>query len=187
MGAIVLIGLGVAITMLTTTCKSTVPRQDPTGKIFPGVEGTALDDQRYRIPDAFAGSPTLLLIGYKMDSQFDIDRWLLALQQARAKVRRYELPTIPGMVPRMFSGTIDDGMRSGIPSEDWGGVITIYRDAAEIVDFMGNETPLPARVVLLNAEGRVVFFHDRGYSAGTLERLLDVLRKLPKHASSGKE
>jgi len=171
-------GLVILILLSMTACKSTVPRQDPTGKVFPSVEGTSLKDERYKIPEDFAGSPVLLLIGFKMDTQFDIDRWLLALQQARVKVRFYELPTIPGMVPRMFSGYIDDGMRSGIPVEDWGGVITIYGDASKIVDFTGNETSLPARVVLLDTEGRVVFFHDRGYSVGTLERLQKALREL---------
>jgi hypothetical protein len=175
--------LWAACVLALGACKSTVPRQDPTGKIFPSVVGTALDDTRHRIPEDFAGSPVLLLVGYKMDSQFDIDRWLLGLQQARVKVRRYEVPTIPGMVPRMFSGFIDGGMRSGIPSEDWGGVVTVYGDASAIVDFLGNETPLPGRAVLLDAEGRVVFFHDRGYSVGTLERLQQVLGNLRGGAS----
>jgi hypothetical protein len=141
------------------------------------VTGRSLEGKDYRIPADFAGKPVLLLVGYEMDTQFDIDRWLLGLQQARVKVRMYELPTIPGMVPRMFSGYIDEGMRSGIPNEDWGGVITIYGDADAIVRFTGNENPLPGRVLLLDSDGRVVFFHDRGYSAGHLERLIKAVEE----------
>ncbi|MHC4931753.1 MAG: hypothetical protein ACYTGV_06140 [Planctomycetota bacterium] len=163
---------------LTTSglgCGSTYARQDPVGELFPSVVGTSLQGAEFRIPEAFAGEPVLLLVGYEQDTQFDIDRWLLGLTQAGIKVRAYELPTIPGLAPRMFSGTIDDGMRSGIPSEDWGGVITVYGDGDKIAEFTGNENKLPGRVLLLDANGRVVFFHDRGYSVGTLQRLRDAL------------
>jgi hypothetical protein len=147
------------------------------------VEGTALNDKEWRIPEDFAGQPTLILIGYKQDTQFDIDRWLLGLREAKVRVPVYEVPTIPGMAPRIFSGYIDAGMRSGIPSEDWGGVITLYGDAAPVARFTGNENGLPARVVLLDAEGRVVFFHDRGYSLGTLDKLRAALAGLPAPAA----
>ncbi|MHC4957676.1 MAG: hypothetical protein ACYTGN_04815 [Planctomycetota bacterium] len=153
-------------------CSSTYPQRDPTGAPFPSVTGTSLDGTEYQIPQAFAGEPVLLLVGYEQDSQFDIDRWLLGLTQAGFKVRTHEVPTIPGLAPRMFSGYIDEGMRSGIPSEDWGAVITVYGDGDKIAQFTGTENKLPGRVILLDAEGRVVFFHDRGYSVGTLQRLV---------------
>ena len=153
-------------------CGTTHPERDPTGEQFPSVKGTSLDGNEYQIPEAFAGEPVLLLVGYDQDTQFDIDRWLLGLTQAGAKVRTYELPTIPGLAPRAFSGAIDNGMRSGIPSEDWGIVITVYGDGDKIAKLTGNENKLPGRVILLDANGRVTFFHDRGYSVGTLQRLL---------------
>lgn len=156
---------------ITAGCSTSYERRDPTGEAFPSVEGTALDDKSWRLPEDFAGKPTLVLVGYKQDSQFDIDRWLLGLSEAKVRVPFYEVPTIPGLAPRIFSGYIDSGMRSGIPSEDWGGVITLYADAAAVARFTGNENGLPARVLLLDAKGRVVFFHDRGYSLGTLNRL----------------
>ena len=113
-----------------------------------------------------------------MDSQFDIDRWLLGLNQIGLDVPVYELPTIPGLFPGLFAGAIDEGMRSGIPQEDWAIVVTIYDDADAVAKFLGNETPLPARVVLLDKDGRVAFFHDRGYSVGTLQRLQAALDQL---------
>jgi hypothetical protein len=75
------------------------------------------------------------------------------------------------MVPGMFAGTIDGGMRKGIPEEDWGAVLTIYADADEIVTFTGTENPRNARVLLLDARGHVVWFHDRGYSAARMQDL----------------
>ncbi len=159
-------------------CSSTQPRRDPTGEVFPSVVGTSLDGEEVSIPSAFAGAPVVLLVGYKQDSQFDLDRWLLGLTEAKVDVALYEIPTIPGLAPRIFSGMIDGGMRKGIPSEDWGSVITVYGDGSDIVEFTGNETPMPGRILLLDATGRVVFFHDRGYSVGSLNRLREALAGL---------
>jgi len=164
--------------LLVVSCSTTFPRQDPVGAEFPQISGDSLDDREVLIPADFSGKETLLLIGYEMDSQFDIDRWLFGLNQAGVELPIYELPTIRGMVPGMISERINQGMRSGIPSEDWAIVVTIYRDADVVAAFLGNETPLPARVVLLDKLGRVVFFHDRGYSTGTLIKLRSELDRL---------
>jgi hypothetical protein len=161
-------------------CRTTYERRDPTGETFPTVRGGALDGRDVDIPAAFAGKPALLLIGYEQQTQFDLDRWALALQQTGVKVAAYEIPTIPGMVPGLFSGFIDGGMRRGIPEEDWGGVITVYGDGAKIAEFTGNRDGLPGRIVLLDGQGRVVFFHDRGFSPGTLAKLRAALELLPR-------
>jgi len=157
---------------LSAACSTVHERRDPTGETFPSVRGQSLDGSEVALPEVGAGKPLLLLIGYRQDAQFDIDRWLYGLAFANADVRLFEVPTIPGMIPRMFSDTIDNGMRRGIPAEDWCLVVTLYDDAAEVARFTGNRDGLTGRVVLLDGDGRVAFFHDRGYSVGTLRRLL---------------
>lgn len=159
-------------------CISSYPRRDPTGERFPSVVGTALDGTEVALPEVGKGAPMLLLIGFQQNSQFDLDRWLLSLSQTGVAVRAFEVPTIPGLVPGMFSGFIDGGMRRGIPAEDWGGVVTVYGDGGAIAKCTGNEDGLPGRVVLLDREGVVAFFHDRGFSLGALRRLQEVLATL---------
>ena len=166
------------LAVVLSACRTTYPRRAPLGERFPSVAGTSLAGDEVRIPEDFEGAPVLLLVGYDQDTQFDLDRWLLGLHDGGVTVAVREVPTIPGMVPRMISGTIDAGMRSGIPEEDWGAVVTVYADAARIAEFTGNEVPLPGRIVLLDAAGRVAFFHDDGYSVGTLERLRARLAEL---------
>lgn len=167
----------------TTSCSTTWPRRDPTGERFPQVTGTSLAGEDVTFPDVGRGAPLLLLIGYEQDTQFDLDRWIQALDTAGVQVRAFELPTLPGMVPRLLSGVIDGGMRRGIPQEDWLAVVTLYGDAAKVAAFTGNEDGLPGRIVLLDGEGEVVFFHDRGYSLGTLKRLQEALPRA-RQASS---
>lgn len=166
--------LALALTVVGSACASRLPNRDPAGETFPSVVGESLDGKEYRIPEDFAGEKALLLVGYKQNAQFDIDRWLLGLAQAKVTVKVREVPTIKGLVPGLFAGSIDNGMRRGIPEEDWGAVITVYGDAGAIVRLTGNESPNNARVLLLDEKGKVVWFHDRGYSprlALELERL----------------
>ena len=162
-----------ALLALLAACASPIPNRDPIGEPFPSVEAETLSGEALRLPEDLGGEPALLLVGYEQDAQFDGDRWLLGLLQAGAPVQVYEVPTIRGWAPRLFAGRIDQGMREGIPSEDWASVATVYGDASKIAELTGTEQGNNMRVLLLDGEGNVVWFHDRGYSAGVLIDLLD--------------
>jgi hypothetical protein len=166
--------------VLAVGCSSTpIPNRDPVGERFPEVRGAALDGKQWRIPGDLAGKPAILLLGFVQDSQFDIDRWLLGITQLETPVPFLELPTIKGLAPRMFKGTIDEGMRRGIPQEDWRGVVTVWSDDAKnVVELTGNARPANARVLLLDGEGSIVWFTDRGYSAGQMTELDGRAREL---------
>jgi len=162
--------------LLLSACTTQYPNQQLTGKQFPSISGESLEQNMVAIPSDFKADRTLLLIGYKQDSQFDIDRWLIGLDMAGITLPTYELPTIAGMAPRMFSTLIDSGMRKGIPKELWGGVITIYKDGEAVQKFTGNESPNNARVLLINSSGEIVYFYDRGFSVNALNKLKTTIK-----------
>ena len=172
LAAAALAGIGV---LSISSCSGPLERRDPTGEPFPTVAGKALDGTPMTLPSDLSGEPSLLIVGYVQDSQFDIDRWLLGLIQAEVAVKTLEVPTVRGLVPGLISGTIDSGMRGGIPSEYWGDVVTVYGGADEIARFTGTEGPRNARVLLLDREGRVVWFHDRGYAAPLIPALIEAV------------
>jgi hypothetical protein len=121
----------------------------------------------------------VLLVGYVQKAQFDAVRGLVGLLQLPLPVQVREVPTIRGLFVRNLSGVIDNGMRAGIPEEDWSSVVTVYGSGAgRIVDFTGNDNPRNIRVLLLDAEGCVAWFHDRGFSAGKLIELEAAARGL---------
>ena len=168
-----------ALLLFTPGCSSTSPRRDPTGEMFPEVTGMSLEGDAVSMPGDFAGEPVILLVGYLQETQFDLDRWLMGLLMAEAPVRFYEVPTIPSLSASAVSGWIDDGMRSGIPEEDWGAVVTCYgSDAGPIAELTGTESGRNTRVLLLDAEGRVAWFHDRGFSARLALELVETARSL---------
>ncbi|MGJ8682223.1 hypothetical protein [Paraglaciecola sp.] len=139
------------------------------------VQGESLEGQSKSLPDDLLGQNTLLLLGYKQDSQFDIDRWLIALDMTQTNISAYEIPTIQGMFPRMFSTYIDNGMRRGIPKELWKGVITVYADGDRVQRFTGNQNPNNARVILLDSKGKIMYFYDRGFAVSALNEIRTLL------------
>jgi hypothetical protein len=151
------------------------PNKDITGQAFPIVTGQSLEENSVTIPSDFQGEMTLLLIGYVQNSQFDIDRWLIALDMTDTQVNVYEIPTIQGLFPEMFSTFIDNGMRAGIPKPLWKGVITVYGDGEKVQAFTGNENAANTRVVLLNKQGQILYFYDQGFSVAALNEMKNVL------------
>ena len=160
---------------LTAGCSATYTNQALVGKSFPVVTGESLEKNMVRIPNDFKGDFTLLLIGYKQNSQFDIDRWLIGLDMTNTKVDVYEIPTIAGLFPRMFSTFIDNGMRKGIPKALWKGIITVYEDGERIQAFTGNQNPNNARVLLLDKNGVILYFYDEGFSVAALNGVRELL------------
>ena len=161
------------LAILFVSCSTTYPNQKINGLNFPNVSGKSLTDSTYSIPSDMKGEPVLFLIGYKQNSQFDIDRWLIGLDMKNQKMPTYELPTIQGMFPKMFSTKIDQGMRKGIPKVLWKSVITIYDDGEKIQQFTGNQNPNNTRVTLLNAKGVIIYFNDQGFSVEGLNELIE--------------
>ena len=166
-----------------TACHTKYPNQSPLKQSFPIVQGKSLDGKTWNIPKDFKAQPTLLLVGYVQKSQFDIDRWLIGLDMYDVQVQAFELPCIEGLFPKMFKSKINAGMRRGIPKFLWKGVITIYQNSERILKFTGNENPNNARVILLDHNGKVVDFHDEGFSVQGLKALktkIDLLKSLKK-------
>ncbi|NVJ48760.1 MAG: hypothetical protein HWE13_07775 [Gammaproteobacteria bacterium] len=164
-----------ALWVLLTACSTTYQNKDVVGDSFPSVSGNSLSGQAYSMPQDFAGEKTILLIGYVQNAQFDIDRWLIGLDMKGVTKKVYELPTIAGMFPQFFSTQIDQGMRQGIPKSLWGGVITIYDDGETVQQWTGNTNPNNARVVVLDENGKVIYFYDQGFAVTPLNELLAIV------------
>jgi len=163
------------LVVLLAGCSSNYVNQSHIGQKFPSINGENLEKNQVSIPEDFQGKFTLLLLGYKQNSQFDIDRWLIGLDMTETNIDVYELPTIQGMFPRVFSTMIDNGMRKGIPKDLWKGVITVYKDGEKVQAFTGNESPNNARVVLLDRNGIIIYMYDDGFSVTALNKLRGLL------------
>jgi len=158
-------------------CGSTIPNRMPEGEQFPAVRGKSLAGQEFVLPDTFKGRQVILILGYEQNTQFDIDRWGVGFFTTNLNLPPvYEIPTIPGLIPSLFKEQIDGGMRKGIPRESWNDVITVYgSEGKKLSEWTGTENPRNARVILLDEEGKVMWFHDRGYGLPPLKALRERL------------
>ena len=157
------------------SCAGVIKNQDTEGMKFPQVIGTSLSGIKTQIPLDLGRDFQLLLIGYKQKSQFDIDRWLIGLEMAEAKIMINELPVLGSWFPTFLRKKIDGGMKNGIPSGLWKNVITVYDDAEIIKKFLGTENPNNARVILLGPDKKVVLHFDDGFSTKSLMKMLSFL------------
>jgi hypothetical protein len=165
--------------LLLSSCASyNYPSQVKEGEPLLSFVGASLDGTEYTIPEQMAGKPAVLLFGYVHKSQFDIDRWLIGLDMKNIRIPIYEIPAIQGFFPRLFSTRFDDAMREGIPREIWSDVITVYKDGDRVQRFTGNESPKNSRVIILDEQGRVVHFYDRGFSVAALNALVEKVRSI---------
>mgnify|MGYP000044153456 CR=1 FL=1 len=163
------------ITLVLSGCSTTYTNKNVQGMVVPTMTGETLTQKTVTLPSVFDSPLSLLLVGYKQDSQFDIDRWLIALDMTETNITAYEIPAIQGMFPRMFSTLINNGMRAGIPKELWGGVITLYADGDQLQQFTGNEQPNNARVLLINNQGEILYFYDRGFAVNALNEVRNLI------------
>ena len=170
------LSIGLMFTLLLTACSTTYENRDVTGKTLPVMTGETLEQQIVELPTMFTAPQTLLLVGYKQDTQFDIDRWLIGLDMTKTTIAVYEVAAIQGMFPRMFSSQINNGMRAGIPKELWKGVITLYADGDAMQQFTGNTNPNNARVILINNEGDVQHFYNNGFSVKALNNVRQLIK-----------
>jgi hypothetical protein len=134
---------------------------DVVGRRFPDVAGTSLSGEVVHFPADLAGSPALLLCAYRRGTQTDVDRWAGFAARELPGLAVYELPIIPAFVWRPLQGWIDGGMRGGVPSAQWARVVTLYEDGGRAKEFIGDGGGSRTQVVLLDADG-VVVFHDAG-------------------------
>ena len=177
--------LALPLAFFVTACTTTYPNRNPVGETFPSVSGETLEKERVALPKAYEGAPALYMVGYVQETQFDLDRWTIGLVQTSFPCRIVEVPTIPGAIPSMIKGTIDEGMRKGIPSEDWASVITLYGSNAQpVAEFTGNENPRNGRILLLDKDGTVQWFWDQGFSAKRLMELGALADKLKGEAAT---
>jgi len=158
--------------LILISCSTKFPNQPVLGKVFPQIKGRSLLKKETTLPDLTKGKKAIYLLGFVQNSQFDIDRWLIGLDMRSITLSVYEIPTIQGLFPRFFSTKINNGMRKGIPKELWKGVITVYKDGAKLQNFTGNKNPNNARLLLLDSNGKIIYFNDKGFSVKALNDLI---------------
>ncbi len=148
----------------------------PLGKLFPRVSGSSLGGEEIVLPDHMAGSPAVLLVAYRRGAQEDVDRWRDFIETTFPELPWLEVPAISNPIWRPLAGWIDNGMRGGVPRPLWPKVVTLYRDAKRVEDFVGRAQAPVTHVVVLDPTGKVMFFDAAGFSESAAAGLESTVR-----------
>jgi ATP10 protein len=130
------------------------------GEQFPRVEGENLLGQKTTLPDAAAGHPTVVVIGFTRASQNQTKSWAASV---REDLSTYSVAVLED-APRLVRGMTVRGMKSGVPEDQREHFVVIYRNEKELKQVAGFDNPDDAYVLLLDKDGAI---HWRFHGAVT--------------------
>ena len=143
------------------------------GERLPELRGESLAGSAVVLPQAAEGQVALLLLGFTFKSRFAVEAWAKHFRtqfQSDSRVTFYETPMIGGM-GRLGKWFIESGMRRGTPREDYGHVVTVYRDADAWRQRVGFSEPDAAYLILLDRTGRVTWRHAGPFEKAAFQEL----------------
>ena len=151
------------------------------GKRFPEVKAKSLAKFPVSLPETAKNQVALIVVAFLRESQSQLDSWLVPFAEKfgnREGFTFYEIPMISSGY-KFMRFVIDGGMRSGIPKNRHGHVVTMYGD----VERYENELDLDARygyAFLLDKEG-IIRWQGQGISTPeSIKELFDLAEKLDK-------
>ena len=130
--------------------------------IFPQMEGIDLLGETRVVPTTFAGDLNIVAVAFEREQQKDVNTWIEVaegMMEENPSLKFYELPVIYE-VNGMYRTWINNGMRSGIPSEAARErTITVYTDREKFTSMM-DMTTTEISVLLIDDKGKILWRHD---------------------------
>ena len=126
---------------------------------IPQMVGKDLMGDDRPIPNSFEGNLNIVTFAFEREQQENVNTWIPhaeAMEQEFRSVRFYEIPLIYEMNAFM-RGWVNNGMRSGIPSEKARErTITVYTDRDKFLDMMNMQTD-SIYTLLVNKDGKILW------------------------------
>lgn len=129
---------------------------------FPKLEFENLPGKTVTLPDAAAGHPAVLVVGFTHASQKQTKPWSDKLQRAFPKAGGVMVFSVAALedVPRLVRGMATHGIRSGVPEAERDRFLLLYKHEKELKAAAQFGTPDDAYVMLLGRDGAILWrFH----------------------------
>ncbi|MEM1279858.1 MAG: hypothetical protein AAGG53_07585 [Cyanobacteria bacterium P01_H01_bin.152] len=155
--------------------------QNPCDNQFPIVSGLNLLGEQFELPKDFSDNYNLVILAYTQEHQYDVYTWLPILAEIEASFsdfQYYELPTLPSYNP-VFRAQVDGWMIEGIPDEETRSrTVTLYLDVDALNASMNIESTQNIQILLISAEGKVLWRESGAFSENKGISLRSRLREL---------
>jgi hypothetical protein len=150
------------------------------GQPFPEITSKSLAGDVVSLPKIAEGKVTLICIAFVRGAQSMLESWIQPFEREFVKDSRfafYEVPMI-NAAWKVLSWMVDSGMRSGIPVEKHGNVVTFYGDYTGYQEALGMVDTNLAYVFVLDKKG-IVRWRGQGYANSETEKeLIEALKAL---------
>jgi len=151
----------------------------PSGEnTFPQMEGIDLLGETRNVPSTFAGNLNIVAVAFERDQQKDVNTWIDVaenIMKDHNDIKFYELPVIYE-VNGMYRTWINNGMRSGIPSEEARErTITVYTDREKFTSMMDMSTD-EISVLLLDGNGKMLWRRNGAATEQTISELKTAIK-----------
>ncbi len=132
---------------------------------MPKTAGETLSGKRIVLADAVRGHAVVLVAGFSHDGGIACGDWMKAIRgdAALAGVEVYEVAMLEG-APGLFRGMIKSGMRKGMSTADQERSVVLTQDDTLWEKFFAVSNGQEPQVMLLDAQGNVVW---RGHGAAS--------------------
>lgn len=155
---------------------------------FPEINAENLLGESISLPDELPGRVRVVFVAFRQRQQSEVNTWLAVADQLEADydgLRYFELPTIARPY-RLMKPIIDNGMRSGIPSDDARArTITLFTSVSKFVDATGLPGTDQIATLLLDGEGRIRWWATGPHSREREVGLRHAIDGLAEGTSSG--
>jgi len=133
------------------------------GQALPRMEGETLSGKPIVLPDAAHGKIALLAMGFSKKGGDRATEWEKRFKQDFGKDSNYAIYPVAELedAPRLVRGMIKSGMRRGTPPSEQDQFVLLFQGSAEWKKFVGYAASDEAYLLLLNANGDVMW-HGHG-------------------------
>lgn len=140
---------------------------------FPNLDTKDLNGRELSLPADFNANRALLLIAFEQEQQTQINTWLPFAEQLEnaGQAKFYELPVLPSAL-RLMGGMIENGMRSGIPSQATRAkTLTLYTNVTRFRKNLGLGRKNQIYAVVIDRQGRVLAVQSGAYSSAKAKQI----------------
>jgi hypothetical protein len=118
---------------------------------LPHLEGDTLSGKKVILPDAAAGQPALVIVGFTHASQAQTKAWAQRVQN--------QLPVwnvaVLEEVPRLVRGMATHGIKGSVPKDQYDRFLLVYHGEKELKQAAGFEQPDDAYLLVLDPAGTI--------------------------------
>src|SRR5437868_3220604 len=126
-------------------------------QVIPHTQGDTLSGNKIVLPDAFAGHPAVITIGFSRAGGDSTGRWGKELRKdvaGNADLRFYSIAVLED-APKMVRGMIRHGMRGNIPKAEQDSFVLLYQDEVTWKKLADFSDPGDAYIILVDSAANI--------------------------------